>query len=606
MDASCSHLISRHARVAARVVLAAPRSPGPPSPSKCLAHHAERWADSVLATMSLRERAAQMVWPNIYGDYVPGDSPQWRRISSYVQNDRVGGVLISVGSPVEIAVKLNQLQKMSALPLLIGADLEAGAGMRARGGYFVPNGIDLGGATLFPPNMAVGATDDTALAYAEGRVTAIEGRALGIHIAFAPVLDVNNNPGNPVINTRSFGEDPHAVARLGAAFIRGVQDNGMIATGKHFPGHGDTETNSHLALPVVNVSRARLDSVELVPFRAAIRNGVGAIMTFHGSMPALDSSGAPGTLSANVVTHLLREQLGFHGLVISDAMDMKGVTDKYGATEAVKRAVQAGVDVLIQPLDVPGAIDAVVAGVSEGRYSEQRVSESARRILMMKRQLGLDHTRLVDLDSLRAIVGDSAHVALAQLTANRSITVARDSLHLLPLALTPGARVLSITIAHREDLGAGTTFNAVLRRAIPSLQTAFVAPEDQAVSYATLTAMADSADVTIVSSYIGEMWNAASASSPTALTDWITSLARNGRKLVVVSLGNPYLLQQIPTVPTYVVAWGGAPVSQQAAASALIGMISVSGHLPITIPPLVKRGAGLTLTSASRISTPRR
>lgn len=562
----------------------------------------DRWADSVLSTLSLRDRAAQMVWPNIYGDYVPADAPQWRRISTYVTQDRVGGILISIGSPMEIAVKLNALQRMSSLPLLVGADLETGAGMRARGGYFTPNGIDLGGATLFPPNMAIGATGDTALAYTEGRVTALEGRALGIHIDFAPVLDVNNNPGNPVINTRSYGEDPHAVARLGSAFIRGLQEHGMIATAKHFPGHGDTETNSHLALPVVNVTRARLDSVELVPFRAAIRSGVGGFMTFHGSMPALDPSGAPGTLSVAVVSGLLRKQLGFDGVVISDAMDMRGVTDKYGVNEAVKRAVAAGVDVLIQPADVPGAINAVVAGVTEGRYTEARVSESARRILALKRQLGLDRDRLANLDSLRSVVGDSMHVDLARVTAEQSITLVRDSLDLLPISTDPRRKVLLITIARRMDLGAGMTFNAQLRSALPGLQTEFVMSDDPAVNYPRLTGMADSADVTIVSSYVGQSWDAVSADAPKAFADWIARINSRGRKLVVVAFGNPYLLQQIPSVPGYLIAWGGSPASQDAAARALLGSIPVMGHLPISIPPVAKRGAGLTRAARAHVA----
>ena len=247
-------------------------------------------------------------------------------------------VMISVGSPTEVAAKLNAFQSMSKVPLLFGADLEAGAGFRARGGYFVPNAIDLGGAIVFPPEMAIGATGDTTLAYEQGRLTALEGRALGIHIAYAPVLDVNNNPDNPVINTRSYGEDPELVARMGVAFIHGLQDHGMIATGKHFPGHGDTGTNSHLALPVVTASRSRLDTVELVPFRAAIKGGVGAIMSFHGVMPALDSSNVPGTLSPKVLTGLLRGEMGFKGIIISDAMDMRGVLDQFGAAEAAKRA----------------------------------------------------------------------------------------------------------------------------------------------------------------------------------------------------------------------------------------------------------------------------
>ncbi len=555
-----------------------------------------RWADSVLVTMSLRDRAAQMVWPNIYADYVPADAASWRRVTSYVKDQKVGGILMSIGSPIEMAVKLNALQRLSALPLLVGADLETGAGMRARGGYFVPNGIDLGGATVFPSEMAYGAANDSALTYTEGRITAIEGRALGIHINFSPVMDVNNNPGNPVINTRSYGEDPHEVAKLGAAFIDGLQNNGMIATAKHFPGHGDTETNSHLALPIVNVTRARLDTVELVPFRAAIKAGVGAVMTFHGSMPALDSSGAPGTLSTNVVTKLLRNELGFNGLVISDAMDMKGVTDKYGVTESIKRAVAAGVDVLIQPVDVPTAIDAVVDGVKEGRYSETRVSESARRILAAKRELKLDQERYVDLDSLRAIVGDSAHVALAQAAADRSITVVRDSLRILPLKAAANARVLSITIARRTDLGANTAFNATLTRSLPALRQEFVNSDDPAVNYPRLERMADSADVTIVSSYVGQSWNVSSVDAPQAFADWIGRMVKNGRKVIVVAFGNPYLLSQIPTAPEYVVAWDGAPVSQQSAARVILGLTPALGHLPITIPPVAKRGDGLTPT----------
>ena len=373
-----------------------------------------RWTDSVLSSMTLREKAAQLVWPSLYGDYVSGDSPQWRRLSQYIQQDKVGGFTISVGSPIEVAAKLNALQSMSKIPLLFGADLEAGAGFRARGGYFVPNAIDLGGAIVFPPEMAIGATQDTTLAYEQGRLTALEGRALGIHIAYAPVLDVNNNPDNPVINTRSYSEDPHLAARMGVAFIHGLQDHGMIATGKHFPGHGDTGVNSHLALPIVTVSRSRLDTVELVPFRAAVNGGVGAIMSFHGAMPALDSSVVPGTLSSKVLTDLLRGEMGFRGIIISDAMDMRGVLDQFGAAEAVKRAIAAGIDILIQPLDVPQTIDAVVAGVAERRYTEARLDSSVRRVLETKRKLGLAQSKLVDLSALRFLVGDSSNLQIAR------------------------------------------------------------------------------------------------------------------------------------------------------------------------------------------------
>jgi beta-N-acetylhexosaminidase len=558
-----------------------------------------RWTDSVLASLTLREKAAQIVWPSVFGDYVSGDSPQWRQLSDEVKNDKVGGFTISVGSPIEVAAKLNDLQAMSKVPLLFGADLEAGAGFRARGGYFVPNAIDLGGAILFPPEMAVGATRDTTLAYEQGRLTAIEGRALGIHIAYAPVLDVNNNPDNPVINTRSYGEDPELDARLGVAFIHGLQDHGMMATGKHFPGHGDTGTNSHLALPIVTVSRSRLDTVELVPFRAAVNGGVGAIMSFHGAMPALDSSGVPGTLSSKVLTGLLRGEMGFRGIIISDAMDMRGVLDQFGAAEAAKRAIAAGIDVLIQPLNVSETIDAVVDGVREHRYTEARLDSSVRRVLEEKRHLGLAQRKLVDLNALRFLVGDSSNLQIARKVAEKSITLVKDSLRSVPVALK-SAKVLSITLARRSDLGAGNAFNAELRTGLPNLRTEFMSTEDAALNFPRLIAAADSADVTIVGSYVGQNWDAVSASAPQAFANFVQTLMQRGKNPLVVAFGNPYLLQQLPWVGTYLVAWGGSPVSQTAAARALLGTTAISGHLPITIPPYSSRGTGIERPALSK------
>ncbi|HEX5830881.1 MAG TPA: glycoside hydrolase family 3 N-terminal domain-containing protein [Gemmatimonadaceae bacterium] len=542
------------------------------------------WVDSTLASLTLREKAAQMVWPTILGDFAPEDGGQWRRIREQLERERVGGYTVSVGSPTEIAAKLNAMQRLSRVPLLFGADFEFGAGYRARGGYFLPNAIDLGGATVFPPQMAVGATGDTALAYRQGEVTAREARAMGVHVAYAPILDVNNNAANPVINTRSYGEDPHLVAAMGRNFIRGLQEHGMIATGKHFPGHGDTGVNSHLALPSVNVSRARLDSVELVPFRAAVAADVGAIMSFHGAMPALDASGVPGTLSKKVLTGLLRDEMGFRGLIISDAMDMRGVLDRFGAVEAAKRAVEAGADVLIQPDDVGGMIDAVVAGVGERRYAESRLDASVRRILEAKRRMGLHRRRTVSLDSVRLLVGDSASRSAARAIAERSITLVRDEGKLLPLAgVSAEARVVAVTYARRTDLGAGTTFDAELRSRFPGLRAEVVAAEDAGANYARLLALADSADLVIVSSYMGQSWDAQSVGAPRAFIDFARQVAAPGRRAVLVSFGNPYLVQQLPHVPTYVVAWGGVPASQRAAARALLGRIPFAGQTPTMV-----------------------
>jgi beta-N-acetylhexosaminidase len=475
----------------------------------------------------------------------------------------------------------------------VSADLETGVGFRARGGYFLPNAIDLGGATSFPWQMALGAVRDTSLAYGMARVTAREGRALGIHVAFGPVLDVNNNPANPVIGARSYSEDPALTARLGAAFVRGLQENGMLATGKHFPGHGDTETNSHLALAMVNASKSRLDSVELVPFRAAVRAGVGAIMTFHGFLPALDSSGVPATLSPLVMTDLLRKDMRFDGLLITDAMDMAGVIDRFGAVEAAKRAVAAGNDILLMPADVPGAIDAVVAGLNEGRYTEARLNGSVRRILLLKDQMGLRRQRTVPLERVRSVVGDSAHVALAQTIADRAVVLARDSGTLVPF---PGgaaqSRVRSVTYARRPDLGAGTTFNAELRRLNVRLTTTYVNADDSLPNLDSFLSSIDAQDIVVVGSYVNISSTTATAGAPPAFEALIRGIRAKTSRVILVAFGSPYALLQAPETPSYLVTWGGFAASQRAAARALAGDIGITATLPISIPPLLPFGAG--------------
>ena len=576
------------------------------------------WVDSLMSAMSARDKAAQLVWPQVFGDYTPTSSSSWARVEQLIGQDHVGGFIMSIGSPIETAEKINAMQRLSRLPLVLGADYETGVAFRQRGGYFLPNNIYLGGGTMFPPQMALGATRDTSLAYQQGRITAIEGRALGVHIAFAPVLDVNNNPGNPVIGMRSFGEDPHLVADMGAALIHGLQEHGMVATGKHFPGHGDTDENSHLTITTVHASRARIDTVELVPFRRAVIAGLQGMMTFHGVIPALDTTPIPATLNPAIMTGLLRKQLGFNGLLITDAMDMNGVLSRvtlgqtakagqvvqgnYGAinnsvgiAEACKLAIAAGADILLMPSDVPAAIDAVVSGVREGRFTQARVDSSVRRVLEMKQRLGLDRRRVVDLDSVRAIVGDTANLTVAAGAAERAITLAKDSLNLVPLVRPGMARpptILSITIATRTDLPAGATFNAELRRAAPTVRTELVNPEDPSPNFERLLSLADSSDVAIVSSYLTTGTNVSNPNAPEPIAQFMRDLAKRHPRTIVVAFGNPYLLQQIPAASTYLVGWGGFPVSQAAAGRALIGVAPITGRLPISVPPVLRFGAG--------------
>ncbi|MEP7384080.1 MAG: glycoside hydrolase family 3 N-terminal domain-containing protein [Gemmatimonadota bacterium] len=573
------------------------KSPVRPRPRVAESAEAKKdnaWADSVLRALPLRDKVAQLVWPWILGDYVAEGGAEWDRLSRLVSEQHVGGFIVSVGSPLDVAVKVNALQRLSALPLLMSADLETGAGFRFRGGAFLPNAIDLGGATTFPLQMALGAAADSALAYDVGRITAEESRALGIHVAFAPVLDVNNNPANPVIGARSFSEDPVLTAKLGAAMVRGIQEHGMLATGKHFPGHGDTETNSHLTLATVSASRARLDSVELVPFEAAIDAGIGAIMTFHGFLPALDSSGVPATLSPTVMTSLLRDDLGFDGLLVSDAMDMAGVVERFGAFEAAKRAIAAGNDILLMPRDIAGTISAVVAGVSEGRYDEGRIDRSVHRVLALKHHFGLSQERLVDIDQVRRVVGTDAHVAVAATVAARAIVLAKDSLSLVPvLGKNRRPTVLSVTYARRSDLGAGTAFDAELRGKVRTLRTAFVSSDEAEPNYSSLLKDARASDVVLVGSYVNITSESATAGAPRAFVEFVDALRARGAKVIVVSFGSPYLLLQIPSVGSYAIAWGGSTASQRAAARALLGLEPITARLPISLPPLLPIGFGL-------------
>jgi beta-N-acetylhexosaminidase len=576
------------------------------------------WADSVLATLSLRDKAAQMVWPWILGDYTATDNAAWTRVEKMIREQKLGGAIISVGGPIDIAVKTNALQRAATLPLLIGADLETGAAFRARGGYFIPNAIDLGGATAFPYQMGIGASRDTMLAYEMGRVTALEGRALGIQMAFAPVLDVNNNPKNPVISARSFGEDPRLVAQMGRSLIRGIQENGMLATAKHFPGHGDTEQNSHLELARVDASRARLDSVELLPFREAVKSGVAGVMTFHGYLPALDTTRTAATLSPKVMLDLLRTQMGFQGILVTDALDMNGVLGKATMGEVTQLAVAAGNDVLLMPTDVNAAIEAVVSGVRAGRFTEARVDSSVRRLLVAKHRMGLDRNRYVDVEKVRSIVADSANLAPARVAAERAITLVRDSLGMIPLGRLPRtSRVVSLTIAPRAELSAGATFNAELQRQFPQLRTQVMTPEivfDATAGAASggtgayiaspvprlLPAIVDNAlraaegaDVVIVSSYFGASSSTATMSATGGLPELIDGLQKAGRKVILVSFANPYLPQGLPATPVFLEAWSASALSQRAAARALVGLAPITGQLPITIPSVAPYGAGL-------------
>ncbi len=538
--------------------------------------------DSLLASLTVRQQVGQLVIPWLSGSYTALDDSLFQVAARWVDSLEIGGLIVSVGSPLDIATKLNALQQRSRLPLLVSADLEWGAGMRVVG------------ATAFPHIMAVGATGDPRDAYTIGAAAAVEGRAVGIHVNFAPDADVNNNPANPIINTRSFGEDPRTVSRLVAAYVRGLHEHGMLATLKHFPGHGDTQTDSHIGLPVITAGYGRLDSLELVPFRAGIAAGADVVMSAHIAFPALTGSNDPATLSAAVLTGLLRDSLRFPGLVVTDALMMGAIVTKYGAGEATVRAFLAGSDLLLIPADPDSAVLAMTAAVAAGRVTPQRLAQSVRRVLEIKRRLGLFERRTVPLDSIPHVVGSKRFQDAANDVAVRSLTLVRDvggRLH--ALRGHPG-RLALIAYADEANASAGLFLTDLLRQGGDTVEYFRLWPMSGTLSYDSARATIARAPATVFVTNVRPISGKGNIALPDSLAQLIT-LTDAARPTVLVSLGSPYLLNQTPAVRSYLIAWSGVRASERAVALALLGRVPLGGHLPTRIPPDYALGWGLTV-----------
>ena len=538
--------------------------------------------DSLLASLTVRQQVGQLVIPWLSGSYTALDDSLFQVAARWVDSLEIGGLIVSVGSPLDIATKLNALQQRSRLPLLVSADLEWGAGMRVVG------------ATAFPHIMAVGATGDPRDAYTIGAAAAVEGRAVGIHVNFAPDADVNNNPANPIINTRSFGEDPRTVSRLVAEYVRGLHEHGMLATLKHFPGHGDTQTDSHIGLPVITAGYGRLDSLELVPFRAGIAAGADVVMSAHIAFPALTGSNDPATLSAAVLTGLLRDSLRFPGLVVTDALMMGAIVTKYGAGEATVRAFLAGSDLLLIPADPDSAVLAMTAAVAAGRVTPQRLAQSVRRVLEIKRRLGLFERRTVPLDSIPHVVGSKRFQDAANDIAVRSLTLVRDVGGRLHAVRGHPGRLALIAYADEANASVGLFLTDLLRQGGDTVEYFRLWPMSGTLSYDSARATIARAPATVFLTNVRPISGKGNIALPDSLAQLIT-LTDAARPTVLVSLGSPYLLNQTPAVRSYLIAWSGVRASERAVALALLGRVPIGGHLPTRIPPDYALGWGLTV-----------
>ncbi len=557
-----------------------------PSLTAPLSPHGRQWIDETLASLSLRDRVAQMVMVWVLGDYTSTSDSTFAAAAERITLDKVGGVVMSLGSPIEVAEKVNAMQRLSRLPLLIASDVEPGLG-RLEGGTFTPGLLQGGSATVLPNNMAMGAAGSLRLAREAGRITGAESRAIGIHLAFAPTVDVNNNPLNPVINVRSFGEDPAAVARLSRAFVEGMQGEAVAATVKHFPGHGDTDTDSHLALPIVGADRARMDSLELRPFRETFAAGAAAVMSAHIALPAVSGDSVPATLVPAIMTAMLRDSLGFRGLVLTDAMDMRGVGAGYGIEESSVRAVVAGTDILLMPADVPTAIAAVVAAVERGEIPRERIDASVRRILELKLRTGAIQRPLVPLDTLRMVVGRAAHRATAQVIADGAVTLLRNDERQLPYAGSDPA--LIVTFTGESDVSAGRVFAAEARRMLPRARLARINP---ATPRARLDSLLRDGERVIVATFVRTIEGEGRFAVGEHVARWIDSLA-TARPVSVVAFSNPYVLREFPQVSGYVAAFGRGEALERAAARAITGQQPFRGRSPISLPGFYRIGDGI-------------
>lgn len=534
----------------------------------------------LLRTLTVRQKVGQVVMPWIPGSYAAFDDRALDQVRVWLDTLQVGGLIVSIGSPLDIAAKLNFLQRRSRLPLLVASDLEGGTAIRFIGG------------TPFPTNMGVGAAGSERDAYQMGRITAREGRSAGVHLTFSPVADINSNPANPIINTRSFGAHPEAVARLVEAAVRGTQDAGMLATVKHFPGHGDTETDSHLALPMIGADYRRLDTLELVPFRAAIRAGVAVVMSAHIALPAVGSDSLrPATLDPALLTGILRDSLGFRGMIVTDALDMGALITTWGAGEAAVQAFLAGSDLLLQPADPRAAVEGMLQALRDGRVSRRRLDQSVRRVLEAKERLGLFGRRTVNLDSLGYVVGRRASRDSARAVAGRAIVLVRDSLGVVD-SLRAGPRPLAlVTYGEANWASVGAILAGELRRKGHGLTTFRLSPASGPASYDSATAVIDQAPMVMFAVAVRATAGRGSIGMPDALAGLIERSAGQ-RPTILASFGSPYLLSQTPSVGSYLLGWISTPPSEEAVAAALSGA-SITGKLPIELPPWYAIGAGL-------------
>lgn len=534
-----------------------------------------------LQDLTLEEKVGQMFMVRYTGDFYRHDAYTLRDVKRLITERHIGGVIPYFGSVHGTIANLNELQSAAKIPLLVAADYERGVGQQ------------LDGATLFPTNMAMAATGDPDLAYEQAKITALEARAVGVHVTFAPVMDVNSNPKNPIINFRAYGDSPALVSQFGTAFIQGAQDNGLIACAKHFPGHGDTGVDSHTTLPVITSDEQAFREMDLAPFRSVVDGGVKMVMIAHIAIPEMDISRLPATLSYDLNGRILREEFGFDGLIVTDAMEMGGITEAYWSAEAAVRTIEAGSDIVLLPIDNDSAIDGVLAAVRSGRLSEKRIDQSVERILAAKRRLGLWEKRSVSLEGAGEVLGKWRHTSVASKAARKSITLVKDDAGNVPMKVGGSEKISHILLATDEGmLSYSRPFRSAVSRLHGKVDSQFHYQPLSEAQITDITAATDSSDQILVSLLIRVRMNIGTVTIDPSHRILIERLQSTGKPVVVVSFGSPYVTR-VDGIGTYLAAYGYGSISMRAMAEALFGAASVTGRLPVTLSPSLSQDHGL-------------
>ena len=540
------------------------------------------WAMETFGGLSLRQKVAQMLIYRMNMRFLSSSSKKWKEIESLLETDGIGGIHIWYGDVGTSLTLLNKMQKYSNIPILVDADIEHGLYQR------FPEGTEL------PPFMALAATGDPDLAYAAGKIVATEGRSVGIHWNFAPVVDVNNNPRNPIINTRSFGEDPDQVSIYGKAYIHGLQDHGMLATAKHFPGHGDTEKDSHSSLAQIPSDALRLWTIEIKPFTNAIRSGVDAVMVSHVHAPDYQfNADLPATLSKFWVTDILKDSLGFKGVVVTDAMSMGGITNSYSDSYGLIAAVNAGCDFIIQNDDFKGSIDVIEQAVIDGIIPEERIDESALKILRMKEKIDLNNNSVIEMTDAQGSLRDSSFQITANRMATQALTLVKNETKFFPLKLKKMEKLYIVDIYdHKNDHSESITTKA-LRNLGANVHSFQLDESDKKYVSSSILKEIPKESTVIVNAFVSPSSNKNRITLSRSQEKFIKSLAKKTKKILLNSYGNPYLIENFPMVKNYICSWKGNKIMQNAFVRAVTGRENISGKLPITIPGVANKNFGI-------------